>query len=40
MAKDRKTVAKVADIMINRFHFRKGFKKVGGKSKRGYVRSH
>ncbi|MFK5706270.1 VapE domain-containing protein [Ligilactobacillus sp. LYQ139] len=40
MAKDRKTAAKVADIMINRFHFRKGFKKVGGKSKRGYVRSH
>lgn len=38
MAKDRKTAAKVADIMINRFHFRKGVRKIGGKTQRGYTK--
>lgn len=39
LTKDRKLASKVSDIMINRFHFRKGFKKVDGKSKRGYTRT-
>lgn len=38
MAKDRKTAAKVADIMINRFHFRKGVRKISGKTQRGYTK--
>ena len=39
LTKDRKLASKVSEIMINRFHFRKGFKKVDGKSKRGYTRT-
>ena len=38
LTKDRKLASKVSEIMINRFHFRKGIKKVNGIVKRGYIK--
>lgn len=38
LTKDRKLASKVSDIMINRFHFKKGKKRIKGKEYRGYLR--
>ena len=38
LTKDRKLASKVSEIMINRFHFRKGKKRISGKEYRGYLR--
>ena len=38
LTKDRKLASKVSEIMINRFHFRKGIKKISGTVKRGYIK--
>lgn len=39
LAKDRKIAAKVSDIMINRFHFKKVNKRFKGTMRRGYERN-
>ena len=38
LASDRKLSNRISNIMVNRFGFRKGYKKINGKSKRGYLR--
>ena len=38
LASDRKLSNRISNIMINRFGFRKGYKKINGRSKRGYLR--
>ena len=38
LASDRKLSNRISNIMINRFGFRKGCKKINGKVKRGYLR--
>ena len=38
LASDRKLSNRISNIMINRFGFRKGRKKINGVTKRGYMR--
>lgn len=38
LASDRKLSNRISNIMVNRFGFRKGYKKINGRSKRGYLR--
>lgn len=38
LAKNRKLSNQIANIMVNRFSWRKGRKKIDGKTQRGYIK--